>query len=230
MKSLRSFDVIRSCSNFATLISSTQNERISRRLVPSIYTGVVVSLITSSRSEARIPTEAFSTLIRVPKMPSPEDLAGAKKPGIQRPPSLDVKTSVARIMQWTKEAEQFSEDLNFTEALKLYDRIVKSFPDFAITEYARLHRAFCYYELNDTNRCLLELNDLEVSLRGYPEVHASLAVVLYSERLLQRSRSEEQWDLALEFDKRFSNREWVLQQKKWGPKMMKALDRFLELG
>lgn len=133
-------------------------------------------------------------------------------------------------MQWTKEAEQFSEELNFTEAFKLYDRIVKSFPDFAITEYARLHRAFCYYELNDTNRCLLELNDLEVSLRGYPEVHASLAVVLYSERPLQRSRSEEQWDLALEFDQRFSNREWVLQQKKWGPRMVEALDRFLELG
>eukprot|EP00210_Caulerpa_lentillifera_P005802 g5548.t1 len=232
MNPLRFSDAIRSSSNFAKPIWCAENGRISRRLIPSIFVGVVTGLLIESRSEARIPTEALSTLDRVPKMPSPEDLIGSRKPGLQTPPPapLDVKSAVIKITDWTKEAERFSEASNFIEALKLYDKIVKSFPDLAITEYARLHRAFCYYELDDVNRCLLELNDLEVSLRGYPEVHASLAVVLYSERPSQRSRSEEQWDLAMEFDQRYSDPNWVHDQKKWGPKLMKALNQFLALG
>jgi len=76
---------------------------------------------------------------------------------------------------------------------------------------------------------ILELEDLEVSERGMPEVHAALACLLYVEKPLQRSRSEEQWDLALEFDTRYSDLGWVKSNKKWPPRLLDALFRFQTL-
>ena len=106
---------------------------------------------------------------------------------------------------------------------------MKSYPDLAVTEYARLHRALLLYQLEDVRGSLLELDDLEVSLRGLAEVHAALAALLYVERPLQLSRAEEQWELATAFDKRYNDTQWVDQAKKWPPRMLQALERFLEL-
>ena len=41
--------------------------------------------------------------------------------------------------------------------------------------------------------------------------------------------SWQQWDIAMEFDSRYTDVEWVRQQKHWPPKMIQALIRFLEL-
>lgn len=66
-------------------------------------------------------------------------------------------------------------------------------------------------------------------MRGYPEVHAALAAVLYVERPAQRLRAEQQWDIALEFDSGYQDSEWVAKNKHWPPALMKALQRFLLL-
>ena len=106
---------------------------------------------------------------------------------------------------------------------------MQSYPDLAVTEYARLHRALLLYEVGDVRRSLLELDDLEVSLRGFPEVHAALASLLYIERPLQISRAESQWDLATSFDRRYADLAWVQRTKKWPPRVLDALERFLDL-
>lgn len=85
------------------------------------------------------------------------------------------------------------------------------------------------YQTGRTSSAILELDDEEVGIRGDPEVHSALAAILYSEKPLQISRSEEQWDLAMSFDKRYSDPDWVASQKKWPPKMMQALRKFLSL-
>lgn len=115
------------------------------------------------------------------------------------------------------------------QALESYTEIIDQFPDLAITEYARLHRALLLYEIGDVGNSLLELDDLEVNLRGLSEVHAALASLLYSERPGQINRAEEQWDLALSFDTRFANLDWVRKTKKWPPRFLNALERFLDL-
>ena len=66
-------------------------------------------------------------------------------------------------------------------------------------------------------------------MRGNPEVHAALAAVLYAERPQQRWRAEQQWDIALEFDIRYTDANWVAKEKHWPPALMSALQRFLSL-
>jgi len=61
------------------------------------------------------------------------------------------------------------------------------------------------------------------------QVHAALAALLYTEKPTVRQLAEQQWELASEFDSRYSNVDWVAQEKRWGPKLLHALERFLSL-
>ena len=76
---------------------------------------------------------------------------------------------------------------------------------------------------------LPQLEDLEVSLRGYAEVHAALASMLYVERPALLDYAEQQWAIAMDFSRNFADPQWVAANKRWPPKMMAALDRFLRL-
>lgn len=84
-------------------------------------------------------------------------------------------------------------------------------------------------QLGDASKSIIALEDLEVSMRGAPEVHAALAAVLYAERPAQRLRAEQQWDIALEFDSRYQDADWVAKNKHWPPTLMDALQKFLLL-
>lgn len=85
------------------------------------------------------------------------------------------------------------------------------------------------YQTGSKSQAILELEDLESSLRGYAEVHAAIASMIYNERPSEISYAEEQFDLASEFDKRYMDVEWVSKEKKWPPAMIAALDRFANL-
>lgn len=50
-----------------------------------------------------------------------------------------------------------------------------------------------------------------------------------AERPAQRLRAEQQWDIATEFDQRYSDPAWVSANKHWPPRLMAALHRFLAL-
>ena len=76
---------------------------------------------------------------------------------------------------------------------------------------------------------LAALAEEEAALRGYAEVHAALAALLYAERPAQLARAEQQWDIAMEFDARYSDAHWVAGAKRWPPRLLEALRRFLEL-
>ena len=41
--------------------------------------------------------------------------------------------------------------------------------------------------------------------------------------------SSQEWEVASSFDKRYSDLEWVRTAKHWPPKMMVALERFLDI-
>lgn len=69
---------------------------------------------------------------------------------------------------------------DYDKALFVYTEAVRQFPDLALSEYARIGRALLLYQLGDTTQALLELQSSEVSMKGYAEVHAALAAVLYA--------------------------------------------------
>lgn len=85
------------------------------------------------------------------------------------------------------------------------------------------------YQTGNSSEAILELEDLEVSLRGYAEVHAALASIVYAERPSEISYAEQQFDLASEFDNRYLDIDWVEKQKNWPPSMLIALNKFAKL-
>lgn len=70
---------------------------------------------------------------------------------------------------------------------------------------------------------------MRITLHLMVQVHAALAALLYAERPLERQRAELQWELATEFDTRYNDLDWVAREKRWGPKLLNALDMFLSL-
>ena len=115
------------------------------------------------------------------------------------------------------------------QALKKYTTITKQFPDLAIAEYAKIKRALMLYQSGKTVDAVLEMEGEEEDLRGNAEVHAALAAMLYSETPKQIRRAETQWEIAREFDQRYSDMDWVQREKHWPPAMQTALGNFLEL-
>ena len=113
------------------------------------------------------------------------------------------------------------------QALADYTQIVDTYPDLAITEYARVDRALLLYQTGHQLEAILELEGQESSMRGYAEVHAALAAMLYNAN--KYTRAETQWDLANEFDKRYTDVAYITQTKHWPPAMVAALQRFLDL-
>ena len=85
------------------------------------------------------------------------------------------------------------------------------------------------YQTGNISEAILELQDLEASLRGFAEVHAALASIIYAERPSEISYAEQQFDLASEFDGRYQDLRWVEQEKHWPPALLRALDKFASL-
>lgn len=85
------------------------------------------------------------------------------------------------------------------------------------------------YQTGKTVDAVLEMVGEEEELRGNAEVHAALAAMLYSESPKQIKRAETQWEIAREFDQRYSDVAWVKREKHWPPAMQVALQNFLTL-
>ena len=115
------------------------------------------------------------------------------------------------------------------QALQAYTQITRTYPDLAITQYARISHALMLYQSGRTVDAVLEMEGEEEELRGNAEVHAALAAMLYSESPKQINRAETQWEIAREFDQRYANLDWVKQEKHWPPAMQTALGNFLNL-
>lgn len=136
---------------------------------------------------------------------------------------------IQRLQQLMQAGNEAAATGQYDEALRQYDAVVQQFPEFATTEYARLARGLMLYQLGRTSDAILQLEDVEVTLRGYAEVHAALAAMLWVERPILRQAAETQWEIAMEFNQRFADAQWVAETKHWPPRLMDALDRFLRL-
>lgn len=126
-------------------------------------------------------------------------------------------------------ARQAVDTGDFNQALQLYDNIVRQYSDLALSEYARMGRALLLYQVGRVSDALIELEDASVVMHGSAEVHAALAAVLYCERPTQVNRAEQEWYEASEYDRRYTNPEWVRTTKHWPPAAISALQRFLDL-
>ncbi|GBF96221.1 hypothetical protein Rsub_08766 [Raphidocelis subcapitata] len=123
-------------------------------------------------------------------------------------------------------ARRAAAEARWEDALAGYSGLVDRYPDLALATYGRLGKAVMSYQLGDVSTAIIVLDELEVEERGIPEVHAALAAVLWAERPRQRLRAEQQFELAAEFDRRYSDVTFVREQRHWPPRLVAALEQF----
>lgn len=67
--------------------------------------------------------------------------------------------------------------------------MVKDYKDFALSDYARVGRALALYEVGDKDEAIAEMEDVSISLKGYPGTFSFFSlfclVYLYRIRLCQ---------------------------------------------
>lgn len=47
-------------------------------------------------------------------------------------------------------------------------QVIEKYKDFAFSDYARVGRALALYEVGDKEQAIAELEDVSISLKGYP--------------------------------------------------------------
>ena len=153
------------------------------------------------------------------------------------------------------DAVQDQREGRYQEALSKYEQIIRNYGDFALAERSRVSRAILEYQLGSVDAAILHLKDEEVALRGGPLCAGGRAVrcqtpryalsaqlssvshsdvrlpVRYAEKPYELSQAEEQFEIAMEFDKRFMDASYVRDGKPaWPPRMVLALEKFRSFG
>ncbi|KAH9548296.1 hypothetical protein CY35_11G081000 [Sphagnum magellanicum] len=117
---------------------------------------------------------------------------------------------------------------DFPEALGFFSQITEKAGDLALSEYARVGRALSLYEVGDRGEAILEMEDMSVSLKGYPEIHAALAAALYVDKHATVP-AEQQFTIATLLDPRYRDLSWVRNCRHWPPSLVESLQKFILL-
>ncbi|KAI6691862.1 hypothetical protein NL676_019572 [Syzygium grande] len=117
---------------------------------------------------------------------------------------------------------------DFGRALFYFTQVIEGYKDFALSEYARVGRALALYEVGDREEAIAEMEDVSISLKGYPEVHAALAAALYVDKhaLLL---AENQFTIATLLDPHYTDLSYVKETKHWPPSLVSSLQQFITL-
>lgn len=108
------------------------------------------------------------------------------------------------------------------EALSNYRRAVQLAPEFS---FAAANYALILYQVGRENEAFKQFRSLLRKYPEFPDVRAALAVSLYAQGLT--AESETNWGRVE--DGRYRDREWVRSTRKWPPRLVKALEGFLDV-
>ncbi|PNY15040.1 tetratricopeptide repeat protein [Trifolium pratense] len=117
---------------------------------------------------------------------------------------------------------------DFNGALQYFSQVIESYKDLAFSEYARVGRALALYEVGDREEAIAEMEDVSISLKGYPEVHAALAAALYADKHAALL-AENQFTIATLLDPHFTDLSYVRDTKHWPPSLISSLQHFITL-
>ncbi|KAJ6289170.1 hypothetical protein OIU76_025052 [Salix suchowensis] len=105
--------------------------------------------------------------------------------------------------------------------------MVENYKDFAFSEYGRFGRALSLYEVGDREEAIAEMEDVSISLKGYPEIHAALAAALYADKHAPLL-AENQFTIATTLDPHYTDLSYVKETKHWPPSLSKSMDSFMK--
>lgn len=146
----------------------------------------------------------------------------------ERDASAVVTRRVDEAVELLERGRELQAQGDFTQALRFFTQVVESYKDLALSDYARVGRALVLYEVGNRDESIAEMEDVSISLKGYPEVHAALAAALYVDKhspLL----AENQFTLATLLDPRYTDISYVRETRHWPPSLISALKNFITL-
>ncbi|XP_059432955.1 uncharacterized protein LOC132166193 [Corylus avellana] len=146
----------------------------------------------------------------------------------EREASAAISRRVSEAVDLLDKGRELQAKGDFSQALGYYTQVVEKYKDFAFADYARVGRALALYEVGDRQEAIAEMEDVSISLKGYPEVHAALAAALYVDKhaLLQ---AENQFTIATLLDPHYTDVSYVKETKHWPPSLVSSLQQFISL-
>lgn len=60
----------------------------------------------------------------------------------------------------------------------LAPKLIRDYKDFALSEYGRVGRALVLYEIGDRDEAIAEMEDVSISLKGYPGL-SSIEILIF---------------------------------------------------
>ncbi|XWS41311.1 hypothetical protein CRYUN_Cryun17cG0070600 [Craigia yunnanensis] len=136
----------------------------------------------------------------------------------ERDASTLITRRVSEAVELLEKGKELQAQGDFPKALQFFTLVVENYKDFAFSDYARVGRALALYEVGDREEAIAEMEDVSISLKGYPEVHAALAAALYVDKHAPLL-AENQFAIATLLDPHFTDLSYVIETKHWPPSL-----------
>ncbi|TKY60433.1 DNA-directed RNA polymerase III subunit RPC2 [Spatholobus suberectus] len=146
----------------------------------------------------------------------------------EREASALVSQRVSQAVELLEKGRELQAQGDFNRALDYFSQVIESYKDLAFSEYARVGRALALYEVGDREEAIAEMEDVSISLKGYPEIHAALAAALYEDKHAALL-AENQFAIATLLDPHFTDLSYVRDTKHWPPSLISSLQHFITL-
>lgn len=139
-----------------------------------------------------------------------------------------ISQRVSQAVELLEKGRELQAQGDFNGSLQYFSQVIESYKDLAFSEYARVGRALALYEVGDREEAIAEMEDVSISLKGYPEVHAALAAALYADKHAALL-AENQFTIATLLDPHFTDLSYVRDTKHWPPSLVSSLQHFITL-
>ncbi|KAF5457854.1 hypothetical protein F2P56_021931 [Juglans regia] len=147
---------------------------------------------------------------------------------VEREASSLIARRVSEAVELLDKGRELQAKGDFNQALLYFTQVVEQYKDFAFSDYARMGRALALYEVGDRQEAIAEMEDVSISLKGYPEVHAALAAALYVDKHAPLL-AENQFTIATLLDPHYTDVSYVKETKHWPPSLVISLQHFISL-
>jgi tetratricopeptide (TPR) repeat protein len=125
---------------------------------------------------------------------------------------------------YNERADAYSLLRTWDLALADYQKAIDLDPNFQI---ALINKSLVLFELGNSENALKSLREI---VRNYPmlaDARAALTAILWN--CGYQGEAESNWVSAIGIDQRYGDIDWVVNTRRWPPKLAAALDQFINL-
>ncbi|XP_062007322.1 uncharacterized protein LOC133724581 [Rosa rugosa] len=205
-----------SSSTQKTLIPISRTPLLTRRLV--LLSLPLANFLLPSNSSAVDAIESTSAVVTTFNPIS----------DAERDASAAISRRISEALDLLERGRDFQARGDFDQALLSFTQVIEKYKEFAFSDYARVGRALTLYEVGNRDDAIAEMEDVSMSLKGYPEVHAALAAALYVDKHAPLL-AENQFTIATLLDPHYTDLSYVKDTKHWPPSLVSSLQHFITL-